>query len=111
MVSTLALNRIDISLDGIIMTAIYVIEFNELINNLLWKNCLDYGGCHLNSMAKPLTVIRDIMYCCGTIYTAIYTGKEVATEVNVYYVSLCQAQTRLLTLALKPRGDVTISPK
>ena len=42
MVSTLALNRIDISLDGIIMTAIYVIEFNELINNLLWKNCSDY---------------------------------------------------------------------
>ena len=30
---------------------------------------------------------------------------------NIYHVHLCQVQMRLPTLALKPRGDVTESPK
>ena len=30
---------------------------------------------------------------------------------NIYHVHLCQVQMRLPTLALKPRGDVTRSPK
>ena len=46
---------------------------------------------------------------------AIYTGRGVAPEVNlrerIYHVCLCQVRIRLPTLALKPRGDVTRSPK
>ena len=30
---------------------------------------------------------------------------------NIYHVRLCQARIRMPTLALKPRGDVTRSPK
>ena len=41
----------------------------------------------------------------------IYTGKGVAPEVNLRGECLHQVQISLPTLALKPRGDVTRSPK
>ena len=46
---------------------------------------------------------------------AIYTGKGVAPELNlrerIYHIQLHQVRIRLTSLALKPIGDVTKSPK
>ena len=45
---------------------------------------------------------------------AVKMSAGVTPEVNfrnVHYVYLCQVQIRLPTLALKPRGDITRSPK
>ena len=45
----------------------------------------------------------------------IYIGEDVTPEVNlrehILHICLCQLRMRLPTLALKPRGNITRSPK
>ena len=45
------------------------------------------------------------------VMPVIYTGKCVTSEVNIWYYASAKVRIRLPILALKPRGDVTRSPK
>ena len=78
-------------------------------------NALD---CYVEGIPIESDILPLLKHVCGEKWpTAMLAIKEVSQQrwisknVDLHHICLSQVQIRLPTLALKPRGDVTRSPK
>ena len=53
----------------------------------------------------------DALQCCLSMRSATCNTWGGSQEMYIHYICLCNANKAELTLALKPRGDVTRNPK